>query len=69
MDPSQTAELSKKFELKPDMVRQYRETFNSYDKQQDGTVLLKDLPAIFKILGSPISDNESNPITTQSTRS
>lgn len=51
------------------MIKQYRKTFDSYDKQEDGTVLVKDLPAIFKILGTTISDNESIPIPMQSTRS
>lgn len=50
------------------MIKQYRNTFDSYDKQQDGTVLVKDLPAIFKILGTTISDNESMHKSIQSTR-
>ena len=69
MENTQTAELAKKFELKPEVVKQYRKTFDSYDKQQEGTVLVKDLPAIFKILGTTITDNESTPLPTQSTKS
>lgn len=40
------------------MLKKYREIFDGYDKQQDGYVLAKDIPAVFRILDVNISEQE-----------
>ena len=40
------------------MIKKYREIFDGYDKEQDGYVLAKDIPAVFRILGVTISEQE-----------
>lgn len=47
---NQTNELASKFQLKEEVVKRYKAVFDEYDKEQDGHVLLKDIPTIFKVL-------------------
>lgn len=40
------------------MLKKYRDIFDGYDKEHDGYVLAKDIPAVFRILGVTISEQE-----------
>lgn len=37
--------------VSPEIVKKYREIFDSYDKEQTGFVLAKDVPGVLRILG------------------
>jgi len=55
---NQTAEMAAKFQLKEEVVKRYKTVFDDYDKEQDGLVQVKDLPAIFKTLRGTITETE-----------
>ncbi len=68
-DLNQTAEMAAKFQLKEEVVKRYKIVFDDYDKEQDGLVQVKDLPAIFKTLRGTITETEGSARVTQSTQS
>jgi Ca2+-binding EF-hand superfamily protein len=55
---NQTAEIAVKFQLKEEVVKRYKVVFDEYDKEQEGNVQVKDLPAIFKTLRGTITESE-----------
>ena len=45
--------------LNPDLVKKYEEIFQSFEREEDsGFVQIKDIPAVFKILGVTITEQE-----------
>jgi Ca2+-binding EF-hand superfamily protein len=59
MEPGKTEEeipAEIKPKISPELVKKYREIFDGFDKEQDGYVLAKDIPGVFKILGVSISE-------------
>ena len=52
-------ELMARHKLSADLVKKYEEIFNSYDREEDsGYVQVKDVPAVMKILGVAITEQE-----------
>ena len=46
-----------KNKLNAELVKKYEEIFKSFEREEDsGKVQIKDVPAIFKILGVAITD-------------
>ena len=41
--------------MNPELVKKYREIFDSYDKEHQGYVQAKDIPPILKILGVSVT--------------
>lgn len=66
---NQTAEVASKFQLKEEVVKRYKLVFDEYDKEQEGLVQVKDLPAMFKTLRGAISEAESKSGLSKSTKS
>jgi Ca2+-binding EF-hand superfamily protein len=58
-------ELKLKPKISPELVKQYQKIFDSYDKEQDGYVQAKDVPAVLKILGVGCTEQEGSSILTQ----
>jgi len=52
--------LEIKPKVSPELVKKYREIFDGFDKEQDGYVLAKDIPGVFRILGVSISEQEGH---------
>lgn len=44
--------------VSPELVKKYREIFDSFDKEQDGYVQAKDVPGVLRILGVIMSEQE-----------
>jgi Ca2+-binding EF-hand superfamily protein len=45
--------------LNPELIKKYEEVFKSFEKEEDsGYVQTKDIPAIMKILGAAINEQE-----------
>jgi Ca2+-binding EF-hand superfamily protein len=44
--------------VNPELVKKYREMFDSFDKEQDGYVQAKDVPGILRILGVSMTEQE-----------
>ncbi len=52
----QVIELKPK--ISPELVKKYREIFDGYDKEQAGYVQAKDVPAVLRILGVTMTEQE-----------
>lgn len=44
--------------VSPELVKKYREIFDSFDKEQDGYVQAKDVPGVLRILGVVMTEQE-----------
>lgn len=45
--------------LRPELVKKYEDVFQSFEKEEDtGYVQIKDIPAVFKMLGVTITEAE-----------
>lgn len=42
--------------VSPELVKKYREIFDSFDKEQEGVVQAKDVPGVLRILGVVMSE-------------
>lgn len=57
--------MTLKPKISPELVKAYQAVFNQYDKEQDGYVQAKDVPAVLKVLGVNCSEQEGKTVLTQ----
>lgn len=48
--------MSLKPKISPELLKKYRDIFDSYDKEQEGYVQAKDVPGVMRILGVTITE-------------
>ena len=52
------SEIELKGKISPELVKKYKEIFDSFDKEQSGYVQAKDVPGVMRILGVDMKEQE-----------
>ena len=62
------SEIELKGKISPELVKKYKEIFDSFDKEQSGYVQAKDVPVVMRILGVDMKEQEGTSGGTQWSR-